>query len=1206
MPRIFDNIDQQLLPALQLAMSNSHRGDFCVGYLNLRGWRQLDQQIESWSGQDGSCCRLLVGMQRLPEQELHEAYSLIDGDPDLDNQTAIRLRKRLAQEFRSQLTIGAPTDADEAGLRRLAHQIREGKVVVKLFLRHTLHAKLYLCHRTDPINPAIAFLGSSNLTFAGLAKQGELNVDVMDHDSCRKVSKWFEDRWTDKWCIDISKEIVDIIQQSWAREDAIPPHHIYVKMAYHLSQEAREGIVQHRIPKDFGNKLFDFQTAAVKIAAHHVHKRGGVLLGDVVGLGKTLIATALARVLSDDLLLETLILCPLNLVPMWEDYCHKYRLPSARVLSYSRVIGQLPDLRRYRLVILDESHNLRNREGKIYKAVADYVNKNECKCVLLSATPFNKDYLDLASQFRLFVPPDKDLGIGPQQLLTEIGELEFIRKHQCGVRTLAAFEKSPYISRNTIIPFLLDAARKDCAVAFDKTAGVWRLLQGDPDRYIYDAVRHGVELALPPDIATGVTDVRRRTGWNKAAPPEYALPTEIWREVVERRRRYAEIRTKLASGDVHEVNDLITVNLDIRQFAQDVIQYAEGPELIRAFFKAIKKVSVLDPTCGSGAFLFAALNILKPLYEACLQRMQMFVDELEAGGPHHPKKFDDFRQTLTESLHHPKQDYFILKSIIVNNLYGVDIMEEAVEICKLRLFLKLVAQVEPGEPIEPLPDIDFNIRAGNTLVGYARLEDISKGQANVFLEEQIAAIEDKVKSLDAALAQFRLQQTKLNGTVTVDDKAALRERFSDLDRELNDLLSAEYGVKRNGIKDWQKSHKPFHWFSDFHQIMNGGGFDAIIGNPPYVEYQKVKSEYTLQSPYADFLGNLYAACCFRSAQLLSVGGYSSLVVPVSLPSTDRMASLRELLLKNRTVYQVSFSTRPQKLFEGAEQRLTIYVQAPAGSPKLYSGAYLKWGAEERGTLFSRIGFTATHAIGSRRGAWPKVGTSLEAGILERCYAIHTTVGTLSAGTGALLYYKNTGLRYFNTTTLRPPKCWINGKPTSSSRETSIAVAKEWRSAVHCVLLSSTFFLVYQAVSNCRDLNPSDIVTFGLPKTLVSDKRLAELSEKIEADCIAKGKILTMNNKLTGKVELESLSPARSKSIIDEIDAVLASHYGFSDEELDFIINYDIKSLLSKTGGVVSSAAESKGVGEVKGGFANGGLLFGATACPNHASPRVSC
>ncbi|MBX7123291.1 MAG: hypothetical protein K1X42_14270 [Opitutaceae bacterium] len=444
MPRIFDNIEQQLLPTLKTTMCVSHRADFCVGYFNLRGWRQLDEHIEKWAGGDGECCRLLVGMQTLPQQELAEAYSIIKQDGELDQQTAVRLKKSLAGHFRDQLTLGAPTDADEAGLRRLAAQIKAGRVVVKLHLRHPLHAKLYLLFRHDPVSPSIGFLGSSNLTFAGLSKQGELNVDVTDHDACNKLARWFEDRWKDRWCLDISKEIADIIDQSWARPDAIPPHHIYVKMAYHLSQEAREGIIQHRIPKDFRDKLFDFQIAAVKIAAHHVHKRNGVLLGDVVGLGKTLMATALARILADDLLLETLILCPLNIVPMWEDYCHEYRIPSCRVLSYSKVISQLPELRRYRLVILDESHNLRNREGKAYKVIAEYLQKNDSKCVLLSATPYNKDYLDLASQLRLFVPADQDLGVGPQRLLQEMGEIEFVRQHQCGVRTLAAFEHSPH------------------------------------------------------------------------------------------------------------------------------------------------------------------------------------------------------------------------------------------------------------------------------------------------------------------------------------------------------------------------------------------------------------------------------------------------------------------------------------------------------------------------------------------------------------------------------------------------------------------------------------------------------------------------------------------------------------------------------------------------------------------------------------------
>ena len=443
MPRIFDNIETHLAPALQETLALCERADFCVGYFNLRGWKQLGDYVEKWPGGPGHCCRLLVGMQSRPADELHAALSLTPQAHQLDNQAAIRLKKRLAEEFREQLCVGAPTDADEAGLRRLAKQLKAEKVLVKLFLRHPLHAKLYLLFRPDPMNPTTGYLGSSNLTFAGLAKQGELNVDVLDHDACAKLAKWFEDRWDDRWCVDISKELVEIIETSWAREKPVPPYHIYLKMAYHLSQEARAGLTEFQIPKDFGNRLFEFQKAAVKIAAHHLNKRDGVLIGDVVGLGKTLMASALARIFEDDHGVETLIICPKNLVRMWEDYRDQYRM-RARVLSVTRVIQELPEnIKRFRLVIIDESHNLRNREGKRYRVIQDYLTRNESRVILLSATPYNKTYLDLSNQLRLFVPEEKDLGIRPERFIREHGELELSRR-QCAPRTLAAFEQSTY------------------------------------------------------------------------------------------------------------------------------------------------------------------------------------------------------------------------------------------------------------------------------------------------------------------------------------------------------------------------------------------------------------------------------------------------------------------------------------------------------------------------------------------------------------------------------------------------------------------------------------------------------------------------------------------------------------------------------------------------------------------------------------------
>jgi superfamily II DNA or RNA helicase len=447
MPRIFDNIALDLLPSLRETLEISQRSDFCVGYFNLRGWKSIDGLVEKWSGGPGQQCRLLVGMQRLPQDELREAYSLLPQEDQISNQAVIRLKRRLAEEFRAQLTIGAPNDGDEAGLRRLSAQLKAGKVVVKLHLRHTLHAKLYLCFRTDPNNPITGFLGSSNLTLSGLSKQGELNVDVLDHDATKKLEQWFNDRWADRWCIDITKELIQVIDESWARAECPPPYQIYVKMAYHLAEEARAGLSEFNIPADMRGVLLEFQSAAVRIAARHLEKRGGVILGDVVGLGKTLMATALARVFQDPpRSLETLILCPKNLVGMWKDYAHRYRL-LAEVVSVTQAQNILPELRRFRVVIIDESHNLRNREGRRWAVVRDYVSRNASKCILLSATPYNKAYLDLANQLRLFLEPEDVVGIRPEEYLRNDCDGrpdEFTRRHQCPLNCLSAFEKSPH------------------------------------------------------------------------------------------------------------------------------------------------------------------------------------------------------------------------------------------------------------------------------------------------------------------------------------------------------------------------------------------------------------------------------------------------------------------------------------------------------------------------------------------------------------------------------------------------------------------------------------------------------------------------------------------------------------------------------------------------------------------------------------------
>ena len=274
-----------------------------------------------------------------------------------------------------------------------------------------------------------------------------------------------------------------------------------------------------------------------------------------------------------------------------------------------------------------------------------------------------------------------------------------------------------YIARNTIIPFLLNQAKEKCKNAFDAEHGIWRFLRDMPGNYIYDAVKKGCELPdkdIPERIRHGMdTDapnlIERRRDWNSKTDDQFALPTEIWRETIDRRNRHAELQAKLQNGDICAIEDLITYNLDIERFATDAVRSYEGSDFIDAFYSAIagrqalksndrarRGLTVLDPACGSGAFLFAALNILEPLYVVCVDRMEGFVQEdderLKNGKGQ--ERYQQFRAVLREINKHPNRKYWIYKTIILNNLYGVDVMKEAAEITKLRLFLKLAAEAK--------------------------------------------------------------------------------------------------------------------------------------------------------------------------------------------------------------------------------------------------------------------------------------------------------------------------------------------------------------------------------------------------------------------------------------------------------------------------------------------------------------------------------
>lgn len=727
-----------------------------------------------------------------------------------------------------------------------------------------------------------------------------------------------------------------------------------------------------------------------------------------------------------------------------------------------------------------------------------------------------------------------------------------------------------YITKNTVVPWLFQNAQALDKVAFEPGGVVWRLLIENPDSYIYSSVAHGAGLELPPEISAGLDDVSARGGWNRVATCDHALPTEIWRETVERRQRHAQVREKISRGQISTIEDFVTYNLDIRQFAQDVIQYAESPDLVRAFWKGISSIRVLDPACGSGAFLFAALGILYDLYDACLERMEQFVNAAPEPSGGRARHFSDFREVLRQVSSHPNRAYYIYKSIIISNLYGVDIMDEAVEICKLRLFLKLAAQLEDPEQIEPLPDIDFNIRAGNSLVGYTSFADVRRATeaAGFDFDDRAGEIEDAAQDLDKAFQLFRQQQTKLNGAIEADHKSELRQRLTDLGDQLDRYLASDYGLDVSDdlasstmFRRWKNSHKPFHWLVEFYGIIAEGGFHAIIGNPPYIELSKVRKEYNTVGYSSTSCGNLYGLFIEHSYRVLNENGNVGLIVPISVICTKRTADVQKLIWASSRKWVSTFDVFPARVFEGAAQRVSIVLYAGrCEAPKqFFTTRYMRWLQPERQHLMEQLTYQETEGLGEL-GWLPRLGSDAEQKIFEKLNGHRLSSQVNKNGTETVYVHRIVN-NFVKAVKFPPYFKKADGTVTTSDDFKKLRAQKNQVDVLVSLLNSSLFFWYWRAHGDGFHCGFRDIGFFPLALDEVGDKaqkKLSKFSQELNESLDENSEIRTRDQKSTGLIHLQTFFVGKSKPCIDKIDAALADHYGLTAEELDFIQNFDIK------------------------------------------------
>jgi hypothetical protein len=461
--------------------------------------------------------------------------------------------------------------------------------------------------------------------------------------------------------------------------------------------------------------------------------------------------------------------------------------------------------------------------------------------------------------------------------------------------------------------------------------------------------------------------------------------------------------------------------------------------------------------------------------------------------------------------------------------------------------------------------------------------EVEADQFKLDLQDDASRIDEKAELADRAFQRFRQMQTEF-GMDAGDFRSAkkeLRRRLAELNEELNHYLAREYGVEVEGkskkikgksedkmaFEKWQESHQPFHWFVEFYSIIDRGGFDVIIGNPPWKEYATVKkSQYTLLNFRSEKCGNLYALCTERVLQLSAQSGWASFIVQLPLVSSSRMIILRDMLHQHsQYLLTIPFDDRPGKLFKDLEHcRSSIFIaqaEKRSDSTKLIVSRYQRWASQVRDYLFYQIEYAEILGSLIYADQFPKYANRIQEALFSKITASSKgIVGDLTAKQESddFIFYQE-ATQYWIKATTRLPHYAKNGVIGAPAHGRYLYFESEAIANIACALLNSSLFYTYFiAYGDCFHLSDKLASGFPITENLIHDQKLVDLNRKLMEDLKANAENKTIKTKDGDLIEYEEFSASQSKPIIDEIDRVLARHYGFTDEELDFIINYDIK------------------------------------------------
>ena len=568
----------------------------------------------------------------------------------------------------------------------------------------------------------------------------------------------------------------------------------------------------------------------------------------------------------------------------------------------------------------------------------------------------------------------------------------------------------------------------------------------------------------------------------------------------------------------------------IRQFVttHDASQLGELKEYID---QKLYDVKICDPAIGSGAF---PMGLLRELF-FCRSAIEPNIVENAAN---------------------------IKRHIIQNNIYGVDIERGAVDIARLRFWLSLI--VDEKSP-EALPNLDFKIMQGNSLLEQYKGVDLS-----TMTEKKIGAGESLTffdSMLDVYRKNLRDKLTEYYACPEHDKKMQLRKDIADIVKQ--ELVEQGIHIDFEDM-DLSANSQFFLWHTWFHDVFSRPskeGFDIVIGNPPYgAKYDNQTKRYykntyvTANSIRGLQKGSLdtYTLFIELGYNLLRKNGSFAYIVPISLTSSDSLTGVHRLLMGNcDTIYISSYAVRPKPVFENAVVNTSILLFKKTETPcqYLFSTKMHRRGNEfELQRLIDNLQFVDVKGQ-TLYGRIPKIGSEIEKTILNKLFN-YTKLGSLIKTSGSPIIYRFAGGRYFKV---------VTNYSTGSSAERTIYFANsKIADAVGCILSSSLSFWFYQIFSDNLNWKTYEIENFTVPQLSAEDiDYLDKLHSRYLSDIEAKANIRITSGESTYNVDsFKEYKIVRSKAIIDEIDDYICPLYGLTQEETDFIKNYELEFRLA--------------------------------------------